>query len=298
MDKRTLLNLGLAVTVAALGALVWFKPGTGPDEPEQPRVFGELKDLARIEVSGGISAGGTPATLWALERRNDGWWVTAPFVAPADAVEVETVIKALTETRSRARYAASALDPVATGLAKPELELVIDGVRHVFGGIESINYRRYLQVGAEVHLVDELLHYRLAQDPAGFASKRLLPPGARVTRLELPGRTLAAGGDGRWRVTPADPRISADALVALTESWSRAAALTVRARHDGVVQARVLVTLEGADAPLEFQVLSAVDGLVLARHDLGLEYALPDSARAELLELHTPPPVLPAAIAK
>jgi len=294
MDRRTLLNLGLAVAVAALAALAWFKPGASSDGPEDPLVFGALEGVARIAVSGGRTPSGTPVAPWALERRGDGWWITAPFVAPADAIEAETVITALREARSHARYAASALDATAIGLATPTLELAIDDAHYALGGTEPLNYRRYLRSGDTVHLVDDLLHYRLARDAAGFASKRLLPPGAKPVRIELPGRALARGPEGRWSVSPDDPTLGADAVVALVEAWSRAASLSVKARHDGVIQAVVRVTLEGTEAPLEFEVLTATDGVTLARRDLGLEYSLPDAAGAELLELRTALP-LPAA---
>jgi hypothetical protein len=290
MDKRALLNLALLTVVAGLGALIWFDRERSSEDADQPLLFPALADATRLAVLELEPAtGATAKARWMLERRGDGWWLAAPFVAPADAAAVEDLLRSLGETRSRARYAPAELDPKATGLDRPLTAFVVTGAggetRFELGGTESLNYRRYVRSGDQVHLVDDLISYRLTQDGASLASKRLLPAGAKVVRLEIPGRTLARGADGKWTLSPADAEVSADALVALVENWEHAAATAVRARTDGVVQAMVKVALEGVAAPVELELLTAVDGLRFARRDLGLEYQLPDGARAELLEL-------------
>jgi hypothetical protein len=290
MDKRALLNLALLGVVAGLGALIWHDRSRSTEDADQPLLFPALADATRLAVLElDPATGATAKARWSLERRGDGWWLAAPFVAPADPTAVEDLLRSLGETRSRARYAPTELDPKAAGLDRPSSAFVVTGAggetRFEIGGTESLNYRRYVRGGGQVHLVDDLISYRLLQEGAALASKRLLPQGAKVARLELPGRTLARGADGKWTLAPADAEVSADALVALAGNWEHAAATAVRARADGVVQAVVRVTLDGVAAPVELELLTAVDGLRFARRDLGLEYELPESARSELLQL-------------
>jgi hypothetical protein len=284
MDKRALLNLSLLLVVGALGALIWHERSAPPaEDADQPLLFPTVAEATRLAVVE------RDQPRWTLEKVGGAWRLTAPFAAAADPIVVAELIGSLAATRSRAHYPASVLDPKATGLDAPHaiFEVTVAGAvtRFDLGGTEPINYRRYVRSGDAVHLVDDLISYRLLQDGAQLASKRLLPDGAKLVRLELPGRTLARGADGRWTLAPDDAQVSADALTALVANWERAAASAVRARQDGVVQAMVRITVEGVAAPIELAVLTAVDGLRFERQDLGLEYELPAAARAELLEL-------------
>lgn len=299
-DKRALLNLGLAVAVAGLGALIWYSPEKPAEDADQPFAFPGVAAATRFAVVERDADSGTlTRTRWALEQRDGGWWLTAPFVAAADPTAVEDLVKSLGAARRRAQYTAAELDAKATGIDHPGSALLVTTggaeARYELGGTEALNYRRYIRNGDAVQLVDDLISYRLQQDAATLISKRLLPAGAKVTRIELPGRALARGADGKWTLRPDDAEVTADALVALAEHWERATASAVRLRQDGVVQAVIKVTLEGAVAPLEFQVLTAVDGLRFARADLGLEYELPTTAREALLVLPRSA-ALPAAV--
>jgi hypothetical protein len=283
--QRGTLNLVLAAALAALGALAWFKPGA--DDPAGTPAFGALEGLAAIEVTRTDGAG------FALARGADGRWaLTAPFALPADQAAVDALLGQLREQRARARYPAASLDLAQLGLATPSLTLVLGAERYAFGGTDPIDYRRYVQHGDEVLLVDELISFRLRQDASDLADRRLLPEGAKVVGLALPGHRLTAQ-DGRWTIAPDAPGASADAPVALAEAWQARRADRVAVRGSAPTQARIEVTLAGASAPLVFEVLTASDGLRLARPDLGVEYSLPASARAALLELAPAPP--PAA---
>lgn len=288
MDKRALLNLGLMAVVAGLGALYWFDREPPAEDADQPLVFPALASATRLAVLERDPAGGE-RPRWALEKRAEGWWLVAPFESATDPIAIEDLLKYLGGVRSRARYAATELDPATTGLAAPGSAFVVTAggveTRHELGGTESLNYRRYLKVGDAVHLVDDLISYRLQQDAANLASKRLLPAGAEVVAVALPGRRAARDAAGRWTLAPEDPEVSADALVALAANWARATALSVAKADGGRVQATIEVALAGAPTPLAFDVLTADDELRLARRDLGLEYRLPATARSELLQL-------------
>ena len=289
-DKRALLNLGLAVVVAGLGALIWFSPEPPAEDADQPLAFPGVATATRLAVLERDPTGGELSrTRWALEQRDGTWWLTAPLTAAADPIAVEDLIKSLSAARSRAQYTLPELDAKAIGIDRPGSALLVTSggteARYELGGTEALNYRRYVRSGDAVQLVDDLISYRLQQDAATLISKRLLPAGAKVTQVELPGRPVARGADGKWTLRPDDAEVTADALVGLAENWQRASASAVHLRKDGVVQAVIKVTLEGAATPLEFQVLTAVEGLRFARPDLGLEYELPATAQAELLAL-------------
>lgn len=291
--QRGTLNLVLAVALLALGALAWFKPGS-TEAPEGEPAFPGVAEAKLLRATN------TAATnSWTLERGAEGGWtLTAPFRLPLDPALVDALIEDLTEARAPARYPASALDAKAVGLDAPSLLLEIDAARYAFGGTEPINYRRYVQHGDQVLLVNDLLYFRMSQGWANLADKRLLPRDARIEKLELPGVTLSVDAAGKRSLTPEDPQVSADALGALLDAWSLQSAMELQALDPELVaQATLRVTLAGQPQPIEFKVLPSQEGLRLARADLGVEYRFPSDARAALLELERSEPALPAAAA-
>ena len=288
MSARGWLNLALALAVAVLGALAWFKPGAPDPDAGRLPVFAAPAAAHSIRVT--LADG----TGWQLTRGAGAWSLAAPFASPADPALVGSLLDDLGAAKSGAHYAASALDPKQVGLDKPVLVLELDAHRYEFGGVEPIDYKRYVKDGDRVLMVDNMAFYRLDQPGAAFASKRLLPDGAQPTKLELPSLTLASDAGGRWTLTPADARVSSDAIQALVEAWRHAGAIEVKPIAAGVVQGKARITLAGVATPLEFEVLTAAEGLRLARRDLGLEYELQAEDRGALLEL-TRTPALPIA---
>lgn len=285
-------NLLLAGALLALGALAWFKPGS----TEQPQGELAFPGAATAKL---LRATNTVATnSWTLERGSNGAWaLTVPFRLPADPVVVDALIDELGEARAPARYPASELVPASVGLDAPSLLVELDAARYAFGGTEPLNHRRYVQLGDEVLLLNDLLFFRMSQGWQNLADKRLLPRGAAIARLELPGIVLSVDAAGKRTLAPEDPQVSADALGALLDAWTLQSAMELKALDPALVaQATLRVTLTGQAQPLEFKVLQSAEGLRLGRADLGVEYVFPSESRQALLELPrvTAPLVAPA----
>lgn len=279
--QRGTLNFILAAALLALGALAWFKPGS----TEAPA--GELAFPGAAEATLLRATNTAASNSWTLERGADArWTLTAPFRLPADAALVAALLKDLADARAPARYPASALDAKAVGLDAPSLLLEVGTARYAFGGTEPLNYRRYVQHDDQVLLLNDLLYFRMSQGWTNLADKHLLPPGARIEQLELPGVTLSVDAAGKRTLAPDDPQVSADTLGALLDAWTLQTAMELKPLDpETVAQATLRVTLAGQPQPIEFKVLPSQEGLRLARADLGVEYRFPGEARAALLEL-------------
>ena len=89
-------------------ALVYLKPGTQQAPTEHVLATGKAEQASSIRIE---RAGTAPIVL---EKKHDGWFMTAPFAARADASRVQRLL-AITEARSAHRLA-------ATDLARFELE--------------------------------------------------------------------------------------------------------------------------------------------------------------------------------
>ncbi len=284
--SRTLLNLALIVVAAALGLLVYLRPGHQPPPPKPLLTTLPVKDVTRIRI-----ARPGHETI-ELQRRHETWRITAPIRARADVMRVEGIEDAASE-RSLARYPVARLDLREVGLAPPKVRLRLNGRELDFGGTDPINQWRYVKVGDTVHLTSDTIYPFLTMPPTAFVNLALLPPGAQITSLALPKLTLRRGAKERWSITPPHPGIDRARIRSLLQRWRDARALFVQRDHGGASKGRVTIRLEGRKSPLRFVIRRMHPGLVLARPDAGLSYHLGSSGSQGLLAL--PPSKTPAA---
>ncbi len=283
MNPRNLLNLGLLLAVLVLGGLIWFAQQEPPEaEPERLTMLTEA-DITRIEIRPARRADAL------LERRGAEWWLAEPFTARADRARVDAAI-GLARARSEARYSASAVDARQAGLDEPALVLRIDDTTLELGGTEPLHGRRFVRVGDSVHLIVDRYSYLLQGGVASLVSPQLLPTGARLQAITLPGLRLLQR-DGQWQLADGEAS-SADAVQTLVDEWRHARALRVSRDEGGAAGESVTLRLAGDAPPLRFILQRGEDEVLLVRPDLGLAYHFTPSVAKRLLAL---PPVEDAA---
>lgn len=283
MNSRNLLNLALAAVVFALGTLIWFSQQAPPaPEPERLTTLTEA-DITRIEIRPARHADAV------LEQRGSEWWLVEPFTARADTARVDAAI-GLARARSLARYAASAVDAQQAGLASPDLVLRINDVILELGGTEPLHGRRFVRLGDRVHLIVDRYSYLLQGGLASLVSPQLLPTGARLQAIELPGLHLLQR-DGHWQLADGEAT-SADALQALVDEWRHARALRV-SRREGDEEGETITLQLAVDVPpIRLILQQDEDETRFIRPDLGLIYHFSPAVAERLLAL---PPVEGAA---
>jgi hypothetical protein len=283
MGSRTLLNLGLAALAAVLVLVVIYKPGIEPETvPQRLTTALDPADAVSITISRELRP---PLTL---TRREDIWHVfTGEREVPAAGFQVNALLRLLTATASH-HYAAGSLDTNALGLEPPQATVRIDELEFRFGATEALENRRYVQHGDTVYLVDDQYQHLVNADWASFVDRSLTGRDTAISRLELPGMTLAQASDGSWQVEPAHPGAGADALQALVDNWQLAQALYVR-RHAGS-DSRETVRIYTADTeqPIELRVVSHAPDLIIARPDWGIQYHLTTGLEESLFTLPRP----------
>ncbi len=279
MNARHRLNLGLAVLLLVLGGFVGFSLQEAPTtEPERLTSFTGA-DIMRIEIRPSRHADAL------LERRDGEWWLVDPFMARADMVRVDAAI-GLARARSLVRYAASVVDAQQAGLVSPELVLRVNDVTLVLGDTEPLHGRRFVRQGDGVHLIVDRYSYLLQGGLASLVSPQLLPAGARLQEIVLPGLHLLQR-DGRWQLADGEAA-SADVLQVLVDEWRHARALRV-SRHAGDEDGETIVLRLAADAaPVHFILHRGGEEVLLIRRDPGLAYHFLPAVAERLLAL---PPI-------
>ncbi len=286
MGPRSLLNLGLVALVVALLLVAYFRPGLESEPDAQP-----------------ITAQPDPATVTTLHierelraplsftRDGDDWYLDmAERRLPAADFQVRALLRLLKATSVHS-YPADTLDLAALGLDPPRVTLRIDDLSIQFGATDALERKRYVRIADMVHLIDDQYQHLVNGDWAGFVSGRLLATRGPITRLELPGMTLAYNDEGRWQFQPAQPAVSADALETLIDTWQAATALYVQADSGSESTEFVTLHTRDNDEPLNLQLVSHAPDLILARPDWGIQYHLSSGMEDSLFTLPEPAPV-------
>ena len=282
MNVRTGVNLLLLAAVAALALLAVFGPGEKKGEIARITPL-RAADIHEID----IEAANRPKIV--LQRDAEDWRMRAPIEVAANEFRVQTVLR-LAEAESRGGFDAEDKDLAPYGLDAPAARVTFNDIVVEFGGTEPIDGRRYVRVGARIHLVTDTYFYQVQADLPAFVSQRLLPSGADPREVRLPQFGVRLDDHDRWRLLPpavasGHQDLSADELNRFVEAWTTAEALRVSRYRGEPAEGEALVYLSGNDAPLRFAILQQEPEVALARLDLGLRYDFGADAGRGLMEL-------------
>lgn len=202
----------LAVLVVLAGVFVAERMEEHPGAPFHAQLVSlDPATVARIEIEG-------PKGRTVLERRPDGWRVTAPVDYPADQSLVTSTLSLLTNLSSNAlistnpkRAAVFEVDPdhavkvslYAADEADPRVRLMVGKLTPGF-----TNTYVALAGSPEVHQVAGALRFQLERDGTAWRDKTVLSfDPARVVRVALKGKDAVAvvRGEEGWNWAPDAP---------------------------------------------------------------------------------------------
>jgi len=219
-----------------------------------------------------------------FEKRDGRWWLTAPFVAPANEIRLRQLMD-IAKSESEAQYPFKREEAAKYELDKPKAELTLGRLHLTFGGNEPIDMRRYVAIGDTLHLVTDDFSHHLSAPATDYVDRKLLPDDIQPTELFLPGLKIAKGQDGKWTVEP--PSDAAEGINDLLNAWTQARAIEVR-RLEQPAQGDLIRIGYGDRAPIEFVILQREPDLVLARADWALQYQVAAESAKGLLSLRKP----------
>ena len=188
--KRSQLNAVLLVASLGLAGAVFFS-----QKKDDTKVGPPLTALTADAVTHIVlDHPGSPAVK--LEKQAGGWKLTEPVQADADPYEVNGILS-LATLETRATLNAGEVKLADLGLAPPAYKVVLNDQTLAFGAQEPLQFRRYIQLGDKVQLVDDPPATALDADYSDLVVKNLLPPKAEIEKIALPGLTIARSADGK-----------------------------------------------------------------------------------------------------
>lgn len=277
--KRTHLNLALALVVAALGTAGWLAQRHKATKAEKPA----LTTLAPESVTHlRIEWPGKPAIT--LEKKTDGWWLTAPVATRADRFEAVGATS-MVGNRVSETLDGTGLDLKEIGLDPPDHVVRFNDVAVEFGGVEPLQQRRYMRVNGTISLIDDPAFATLDADYSDLVAKELFGGGEAVKAIRLPAFTATRGDNGEWQAAPATANATPAALKALAEGWQNARALyNEAAPGDAPKGDAVQITLKDGTTR-DFVVAATEPQLALYSPALHIRYVLSKALADTLLKL-------------
>jgi len=262
------LNIALAIGLAAMLVVAWLMQRDA--EQLQPRLA-ELEyatvSTLRIEIPG-------RAPL-AFERVGERWLMRTPFELDVDARRVVEIVNALS-VPSLARYPARDLQLEELGLGDiPKARVIVDGEAYTLGDTNPVNRWRYVQRGEVVHLVNDVLYFRLSGEPHNWVHRQPLPPGSRIARIEAGDFSIERTDDG-WVVTQGDACATPEMVQRVVDAWANAQAFQVVHWAGPMPFENVAhVWLDDQEDALEFILRLREEEMAIIRPALGIEYKVP-----------------------
>jgi hypothetical protein len=271
MSRAAWLNVLLAAAVAALGAWAYFKPAQdAPVEHPLSRLKPAEVRSIRIERPG--------ATPIALEKKQESWFLIAPFSARGDELRVQRLLEVLGATAAH-KLSATALERFE--LAPPQARVAIDKQDFGFGMVSPVTREQYVLTDGAVFAVHPRYGTALPALPAEMASPRLLAPAEKPVRIESKAFTVEQR-DAKWALSPATTGTSQDDLARWVEFWQLASAARVEPYARGKPLETIRIQLKEG-ATLTLGVLQREPELVLLRPDEQLVYYFRADAARRLL---------------
>lgn len=288
--KRQQLNLVLLGAAVALGAAVYFTQGKDAAKKNPPLTALKPDALTHVVLSH------PKAPDIVLDKKDGHWVLSAPVQVAADPFEINTLLNLSTAEVH------SSVDPkdvklADLGLDPPGFSLTLNDQKLDFGNVQPYNFQRYVEAGGKIDLIDDPPASALDADYSELVSKSLLPEGAQIASVQVPGLKVSRSADDKgWVAEPADPKTGSDELQKFVDAWAHARSLwnaTLPEATKGVAQQTALITLKDGRS-FSFGILGHDPQLQITSPELKVLYSLSKADNDTLLKLPAPPAAPPA----
>ncbi len=169
LARRRWLNLGLLGLAGGLAALAWLESGQ-----ERSARAPDLLDLTPAQIER-IVVERPGQTRLAFNRSGGRWWMIAPESGLANPILLSPILN-LAGVHCPLWYAVAEVDLKSLQLDPPRLRLWLNDREIRFGSTAPTDGRRYLQIGATVHLCPDRLYPLLTSAAVGFRAPPIESP--------------------------------------------------------------------------------------------------------------------------
>jgi len=194
MNFKTTLVLIALLAVAAIALFVTNRKGDTDTAADTTTTAGEGKKLIDVTTDKVTKVTVAPSIgeKFTLEKSGTDWRVTEPVSAPAETFAVDSLVRAVTDARSRGAIEGADATSGATGLDNPtyRVDLVADGKTHTInvGAKSAVGGNVYVSLaeGKEAYLVPVSLAEQLEKPLSDYRKTQLVDvPSNQVKQLTV-----------------------------------------------------------------------------------------------------------------
>ena len=224
LSREAKLNLILFMVVLCLSLIAWYQPGL------QKTMVHYLSNIKADNIHSIVIERQGIGTV-KLSKQNNNWFIEQPYQLPANSLRVDT-ITALAEKRSYSQFQVKKSDLGRYQLDNPPLIITLNSQKFALGATDPIKKQRYAisvdnsSDNIMVHLINGVIYYQLRAALNTFISPSLVPPQAKITRIDWADKILTVN-NGLWQLTPEDPEVSTDSMLQFVQYWQQTQASRV-----------------------------------------------------------------------
>ena len=225
MKSNYFINL---ILITVLVGLYWFIN----DEPTSNTATTPLTNISN-EAIHHITISQTNRADIVLKKLKQQWQLITPITARANQNRIKILLSILTIQPYRQQTIIAGQNLSQFGINKDSTNLVLNDHHFIFGDIEPIEQRRYVQHNNDLYLLEDTISPLLNTSASSFIDNRLIKAQQHITQLTIPHyqqqsllkqTTSLQLNNGQWQ---SDSKQSADKLVEIIDNWQHAAALQV-----------------------------------------------------------------------
>ncbi len=168
MKRNIKINLSLFLLVLLLAAMAYFEPGTSQRSEKITLTHLVPRDINYIRIRDNHGRD------LIMEKQQGHWQMTNPYKKPANEQRIQQLLD-ITTTRSFSQFKVPKTRLAEFGLAPPSIYLQLNNLMLEIGGNESIQFRRYVRIGDQLHLINNGYHHHLMAQADDFISKTKTP---------------------------------------------------------------------------------------------------------------------------
>lgn len=275
MKLGWIVNALLLIGVIGLGTYAWHK-ASQPKEPGYKLSALTIAGVKKIEVAPRSAPG------YALEKRGETWFLTAPIEARADQIQVRRMLDLLSAA-SKEKLAAT--DLKRFDLDPPALKVSMDGQSFSFGSTNPLSQDQYLGTGDSVYLVSTYYASLVPGTSDRMLTHNLFNESEKAVGFKFKGFSVEQK-DGKWTFVPQPPshkeRPSQDDLNRWADDWRYASSLVTQPWTSKPTPDGVEVKLADGKT-IAFIVVRREPELILARPDEKLQFQFSGEMTRRLL---------------
>jgi len=278
MNSRTLTNI---ILLLVLLCFIGFYLNNKNKTPDIQRLTSlSLDEINNIQ----IPRDGKTDIVLQKETGENGeavWHMVKPYSIKAHQFRVNTLLS-LSQLSINESFDSSTLNLQHYALDKPRARIIFNDTEISFGKPNPLNNKRYLISDNKLVLIADETYPLISSQPATFVDLMLLPE-KNILSLELTDLKIEKAEGIHWKSStknlPANA-LTPDQIQTVLKNWRSAQAFAVHKQMPRKELGMVKITL--ADSVIDFELSDDDPWLILARPDLGIEYHLDSSQKANL----------------